>query len=117
MTISARTYSGKGTTDTAALLEVSDLLDGQLRMRLAAYRDGYQAGELAHADDYGAGYVAAIADAKRVQHKMVLLLAPAGAAWLDAVKRHGGTEYGGAGRPRVPVDPAAIELATMRRAA
>lgn len=31
----------------ADLLELSDLLDGQLRMRLAAYREGYQLGRQA----------------------------------------------------------------------
>jgi hypothetical protein len=34
------------------LLELSDVLDGQLRLRLAAYREGYQVG---HEDGYRAG--------------------------------------------------------------
>ena len=90
---------------------MSDLLDGQLRMRLQAFREGWRAAELAHADDYDRGYSDAIADVKRIQHATVKLLAPGGAAWLDSVKRHGGTDYGGAGKPRVPVDPVAIDLA------
>lgn len=50
------------------LLELSDLLDGQLRQRLAAYREGYQHGRDA---GYDAGYDAGIAERKRVQQDMV----------------------------------------------
>ena len=97
----------------ADLLELSDLLDGQLRMRLQAFREGWRAAELAHADDYHRGYVAAIADVKRFQQMTVKQLAPGGAAWLDSVKRNGGTEYGGAGKPRGQVGLVAAELARM----
>jgi hypothetical protein len=69
-------------------------------------------------EQWSAGYAAAMADAKRTRHALVAAipvavarLNPGGAAWLAAVERNGGTEYGGAGQPRVPVDQAAIELA------
>ena len=43
--------------------------------------------------------------------------APGGAAWLAAVERHGGTEYGGAGQSRIPVPAAVIERARKVKAA
>ncbi len=70
------------------------------------------------------GYAAAVADIKRVQHEVrdaVRLVgrraAPCGGAWLDAVERHDGTEYGGTGQPRIPVPAAVIERAREVKAA
>jgi len=70
------------------------------------------------------GYAAAVADIKSVQHELVgavRLVArrarPGGAAWLAAVERHGGTEYGGLGLPRVPVPTEVTERAREVRAA
>jgi hypothetical protein len=67
---------------------------------------------------WSAGYIAAVADMKRVQHEVrdaVRLVGrravPGGVAWLAAVERHGGTEYGGAGQSRIPVPAAVIERA------
>jgi hypothetical protein len=65
------------------------------------------------------GYAVAIADVKRTEHDIVHAIrlvarrraAPGGAAWLAAVERHGGTEYGGTGQPRIPVPAAVIERA------
>jgi hypothetical protein len=64
------------------------------------------------------GYAAAIADVKAAEHGTVaavrlagLRSRPGGAAWLAEVERHGGTEYGGAGKPRRPVPPEVIEQA------
>jgi len=94
----------------AELLELSDERDQWHALVLGAYREGYVHGGQ---DQRTEGYVAAIADVKRIQHQTVKQLAPGGAAWLDAVKRNGGTEYGGARKPRVPVDPVAIEVADM----
>ena len=95
------------------LLDRSDERDTALKLRHAAYREGYVNGAR---DQWAAGYVAAVADVKRAQHMTVKQLAPGGAAWLDSVKRNSGTEYGGTGKPRVPVDPRAIQLAEMMRA-
>ncbi len=50
------------------LLELSDLLDGQLRQRLAAYREGYQHGR---EEGYDAGYDDGIAERKRAQQDIV----------------------------------------------
>jgi hypothetical protein len=52
----------------AELLELSDLLDGQLRMRLAAFREGYELGGEA---GYQAGYVDGILARKHAQHQLV----------------------------------------------
>jgi hypothetical protein len=92
----------------AELLDRSDERDTALKLRHNAYREGYVHGAQ---DRWAEGYVAAVADVKRAQHMTVRQLAPGGAAWLATVERNGGTEYGGAGQPRVPVDPVAIELA------
>ena len=101
----------------AELLDRSRERDVQLGLRHRAYREGYMEGGR---DQWSAGYTAAVADLKRTQAELVTVLGQAaelaarrrvpGAAWLAAVERHGGTEYGGAGKPRVPVDPARIEL-------
>jgi hypothetical protein len=71
-----------------------------------------------HERAWSLGYVAAIEDVKRTEHDIVHAIrlvarraAPGGAAWLAAVERHGGTEYGGAGQPRIPVSAAVIERA------
>lgn len=103
---------------TADLLQLSNERDAQLALRHRAYREGFMDGGR---DQWHEGYVAAVADLKRTQAELVTVLGQAaelaarrrvpGAAWLAAVERHGGTEYGGAGKPRVPVDPARIELA------
>ncbi len=64
------------------------------------------------------GYAAAIADVKRTEHDLVDVVRlatarsrPGGAAWLAGVERHGGTEFGGTGEPRVPVSAEVIEQA------
>jgi hypothetical protein len=60
------------------LLELSDLLDGQLRQRLAAYREGYEHGREVGYDD---GYDDGIAERKRVQQDMVEALKVHGRRW------------------------------------
>jgi hypothetical protein len=50
------------------LLEYSDAMDLQLRLRLDAYRKGWAAAEAAHADDYDRGYAQCAADTKAAQH-------------------------------------------------
>lgn len=64
------------------------------------------------------GYAQAIADVKAVEHDLVKVMrlalrrsAPGGAVWLETVERHGGTEYGGANHPRVPVPTLVITAA------
>ncbi len=100
---------------TADLLSLSHERDVQLELRHRAYREGYMEGS---AEQWSAGYAAAVADMKAVQRDLVAAVdragrrrAPGGAAWLASVQRHDGTEYGGAGKPRVPIPPAAIETA------
>lgn len=99
----------------SALLTLSDERDAALQLRHAAYREGYLDGGR---DQWDAGYAAAIGDMKRTEHELVDSIrltsrrfAPGGAAWLAAVAAHGLTEYGGAGRPRVPVAPEVIAQA------
>ena len=77
-----------------------------------------------HERAWSLGYVAAIEEMKRTEHEIVRAVrlvghraAPAGAAWLAAVERHGGTEYGGAGLPRVPVPTKVIDRAREARTA
>ncbi len=105
------------TDSPRSLLELSDERDTALKLRHAAYREGYVRGAQ---DQWSAGYAAAIGDVKRDQHELVSAVrlsltrsAPAGAAWLAAVVRNDGTEYGGAGQPRVAVPP--VDIARVRR--
>lgn len=63
-----------GTVDPgelAALLELSDLMDRQLVLRLRAYREGWQAAEQARADDYSTGYADGTMGHKHAQHDAV----------------------------------------------
>ena len=55
-------------TCPACLLTLSDLLDGHLRLRLAAYREGYETG---HDAGYDQGYDDGIACRKRAQQDLV----------------------------------------------
>lgn len=64
----------------AEVHEMSDLMDKQLALRLTAYREGWQAAELAHAADYDAGYVDGLLGLKHAQHDAVE------AAKLDALR-------------------------------
>lgn len=57
--------------DAAAALELSDERDEHLRLRLAAFRDGWQAAEQAHADDYALGYVDGLLRRKHLEHDAV----------------------------------------------
>lgn len=105
--------------DVEALIALSDERDAQLELRHHAYREGYRDGAR---DQFSAGYAAAIADVKRTWHEIAAAvglacrrLTPGGDVWLDSVIRNRATEYGGAGKPRVPADPAAIVLAWKSR--
>ena len=99
----------------AELLERLDEIELNERLRQAAYKQGWADGARGQ---YEEGYVAAIGDVKRTWHEVVGAVqltgrrrAPGGDVWLAAVARHGLTEYGGAGRPRVPVPPEVIAQA------
>jgi hypothetical protein len=99
----------------AEAIELAEEIELHGQLRLAAYRTGFEAGRTSA---YSAGRADAIADVKRTWHQVfgaVQLagrrLAPGGDAWLDTVRRHGGTEYGGVGKPRVPVNNVVIETA------
>jgi hypothetical protein len=52
----------------AELVDVSDLLDVHLRLRLAAFAEGYAAAELEHADDFERGFASGCMSVKRAQH-------------------------------------------------
>lgn len=62
---------GNGEHSTKALLELSDERDASLRRRLAAFREGYHAAELAHAADYSIGYVDGLLRRKHLEHDAV----------------------------------------------
>ena len=53
----------------AELIDLSDYLDAQLRLRLSAYCEGYAAGERAHADDYDLGHRDGTMALKAAQHQ------------------------------------------------
>jgi hypothetical protein len=98
----------------AALLDAIDP-DTEAAYRRQLATEAYQRGQ---DDAYSAGYVAAVEDVKCTEHELVdvmrlvgLRARPCGVAWLAAVDRHGGTEWGGAGQPRVQVPADAIERA------
>jgi len=57
--------------DAAAALELSDERDLYLRMRLAAFREGWRAAEAAHADDYSRGYHDGVLRRKHAEHEAV----------------------------------------------
>lgn len=108
-----------GTDSPAGLLELSAERDAHLQLRHAAYREGWMAGSQ---DEWSRGYAEGVGAVKAAQHELVNAvrlgvrrLVPSGDAWAAAVARHGGTEYGGAGRPRVPVSPAVVEVARGSR--
>jgi hypothetical protein len=101
--------------DVTALLERLEDIELAQRREHAAYRQGYADGARGQ---YEEGYVAAIADVKHTWHQVVSAvqltgrrLTPGGDIWLAAVARHGLTEYGGAGKPRVPLPPEVIAQA------
>jgi hypothetical protein len=97
------------------LLERLDAIENWERIVDAAYRRGWADGSRGQ---YERGRADAAADIKATWHQVVdrvrltgRRLAPGGDIWLRSVLAHGGTEYGGQGRPRVPVDQAVIESA------
>lgn len=102
------------TADVAALAAAIDH-EAEIRYRRVLAQEA----ALARRErSWSEGYAAAVADVKREQHELVRgiqleagRVAPGGPAWLAAVDRHGGTEYGGTGRPRVAVRREAIERA------
>lgn len=65
----------------AGLVSLSDYLDRLLRLRLAAWREGYAAAELAHADDYDRGFHDGRMAVKRAQHDAVDLCELEGRRW------------------------------------
>lgn len=72
------------------LLEVSDLLDGELRLRLAAFREGWQAAERAHADDYSAGFNDGLLRRKHIEHGAVEAARIELARWGPGGREHFG---------------------------
>lgn len=65
----------------ADLLAWSDAMDTQLRLRLAAYREGWAAAELAHADDYERGFADGCMAVKRAHADAVRLVRDDAARW------------------------------------
>ncbi len=63
------------------VLQVSDQMDTQLRLRLAAWSEGFAVGELAHADDYERGFLDGCMAVKRAQHDAVRLVSDDALRW------------------------------------
>ena len=87
----------------------------EIEYRRCLCRDAAQA---ERGRSWSEGYVAAIEEIKRTEHDIVRAVkladrraVPGGAAWLVAVERNDGTEYGGQGRPRVQVPAEVIARA------
>jgi hypothetical protein len=87
----------------------------EIECRRCLCRDAAQA---ERGRSWSEGYVAAIEEIKRMEHAIVRpvrlagrRVAPGGAAWLAAVERNDGTEYGGQGLPRAQVPAEVIERA------
>lgn len=57
--------------DIASLLDLSDERDRQLKLRRAAFREGWRAAEAAHADDYSRGYHDGVLRRKHAEHEAV----------------------------------------------
>ena len=72
----------------APLLELSDERDQWERLCATAYRDGYQAAETAHQDDYERGLVAGALARKRAQHDLVEMARLDVARWGPAGREH-----------------------------
>jgi len=53
----------------AAVLELSALMDAQLALRLAAFREGWQAAWQARASDYHRGYIDGLLRRKHAEHE------------------------------------------------
>ncbi len=117
MSVTAASVAASQTIYAALADLIDPALESRYRMTLVK-----QAADAAHELGWSAGYAAAIGDVKRAEHEMrdAIRLAgrrmdPRGAVWLAAVTRHGGTEYGGENRPRVPVPGPLIERARQAR--
>jgi hypothetical protein len=76
---------------------------------MQAWRDGYAAGERAHADDYERGFAEGVASVKRVQHELVRALEARQVLWIVRGQRrtrqtfadpHPGDFVGRGGGPR-----------------
>jgi hypothetical protein len=68
--------------DIARLLELSDERDQWQCLRLAAFRDGWQAAEYAHADDYARGHADGFAARKAAMHDATAAAMDAHLAYL-----------------------------------
>lgn len=76
------------------LLERLHIADQQMQLRMEFYRMGYAAAERDHADDYGRGYAAAIADIKRTDRQLVNALDRAHARWSVRGQQRSRQTYG-----------------------
>jgi hypothetical protein len=109
-------------TESPRAINVAALVDAidpaaEIRYRQALAREAAIAQQ---ERSWSEGYAAAVADIKRAEHELLRAVrlglartAPAGAAWLAAVTRNGGTQYAGAGRPRVAVP--AVDITRVQR--
>jgi hypothetical protein len=101
----------------AQLAALLDAIDPETEI---AYRQALaaEAADAAREQAAAEGWVAAMAHVKQVQQELIdgirlsaARSAPAGTAWLAAVARHQGSEYGGQGRPRARVPAQVIARA------
>ena len=72
----------------AVLLALSDERDAHLAARLAAWREGFAAGQAAHAGDYPAGYVDGALARKHAQHDAVEYARVLAARWGPGGRDH-----------------------------
>lgn len=74
--------------DQTSLLGLSDERDQHLRLRLAAYREGWQAARRAHEDDYSAGYMDGLLRRKHLEHQAVEAARLELARWGPGGRKH-----------------------------
>ena len=76
--------------DETELLELSDERDRWERLCAAAYREGWQAAERAHTDDYSAGYMDGLLRRKHLEHQAVETAGVELARWGPGGQEHFG---------------------------
>ena len=78
----------------ADLIDRSDHLDALLRLRLAAYREGFAAGEAAHADDFERGFTEGVMALKHTQHDAARLVQVESQRWQVRGERRARQTFG-----------------------
>jgi hypothetical protein len=76
------------------LLERSDMLDTQLSLRLAAFREGWAARGAADGDAYERGFAAGVMSVKRAQHDAARLVEFEAKRWAVRGEKRSRTGFG-----------------------